>query len=167
MEKNKKSRRTGVEERKEMWIKRDTERELERETEKREKGRKRERESGIHTLKSEASLTGFAVSPRIARTLQRCENFYVRACVSNEHFHHPLPPSRRHTPPVYIYIFFPPRPRANSAFNCAHRPDDIFLLLLCPRSRRTFRFNKILRPRSLPCCSLDYCATTKRIEGRC
>jgi len=28
-----------------------------------------------YTLKSEASLTGFAVSPRIARTLQRCENF--------------------------------------------------------------------------------------------
>lgn len=92
-------------------------------------------------VKSEASLTGFAVSPRIARTLQRCENFTCARVFPTSISTYLSPGARP------VYFFSPPRPRTNSAFNCARRANDIFLLLLCPRSHRIFRFNKISRPR--------------------
>lgn len=88
-------------------------------------------------LKSEASLTGFAVSPRIARTLQRCENFTCARVFPTSISHLPFPSTR--------CTFFLPSSRTNSAFNCARRANDIFLLLLCLRSHRIFRFNKIPR----------------------
>lgn len=104
-----------------------------------------------YTLKSEAILTGFAMSPRIARTLQRCENFTCARVF----------PTSISSLSNTQYIFFSLQPRANSAFNCARRADDIFLLLLCSRSRtRTFRFNKILR---LP---IDYRATVEDFRLR-
>lgn len=88
-------------------------------------------------LKSEASLTGFAVSPRIARTLQRCENFTC-ARVSNEHFHLPFP---RHS--VY---FFPLLARGLIPRLIAHAEQTIFFFYYFVRVRM-FRFNKIARPR--------------------
>jgi len=92
---------------------------------------------GIH-VEIRSELNRICSVPADSANVATMRELYMRACVSNEHFHLPFPGTR-------CTFFSPSCPRTNSAFNCAHRANDIFLLLLCPRSHRTFRFNKILR----------------------
>lgn len=110
---------------------------------KRGRGRERQRERersrgsathGIHS-KIRSELNWICSVPADSANVATMRELYVRACVSNRR--------TRLTLPATWYIFSP-RPRTNSAFNCARRASDIFLLLLCPRSHRIFRFNKIL-----------------------
>lgn len=56
-----------------------------------------------YTLKSEASLTGFAMSPRIARTLQRCENFTCARVFPTSISTSP-PLSLSPTPSIYFFL---------------------------------------------------------------
>jgi len=110
-----------------------------------------------YMLKSEASLTGFAVSPWITRTLQRCENFTcAHVC-----FQRVFPPTfPRHS----VYFFSPLRPRTNSAFNCARRANGIFLLLLYPRSYRMFRFNET--PLAVSRLIVRWSEDSKKLQNR-
>lgn len=131
------------EERSECWEQREVETERERPA-----GRSRGSVThGIH-VEIRSELNRICSVPADSANAPTIRELYARLCV---YFQRAFPPFLRplahlHPPCRHSVYFFSPRPRTNSAFNCARRADDIFLLLL--RSRRMFRFNKIPRSRA-------------------